>query len=297
MIDASKRPVPEDLYYRLWYENEICILFADTNLGKSILAVQIALHIAEKRVVLYIDFELSDKQFENRYSNNFENHFNFPDNLNRAEINTDQADYQSYGFASIEDYLAYSIEKAIDETGATVLIIDNLTYLRTETEKAKDALPLMKHLKNLKKKRGLSILCLAHTPKRDLSKPITINDLAGSKMLMNFCDSAFAIGQSTQDKSLRYIKQIKVRQTEFIYDSENVAMYNIVKPDNFLHFEFVGYSSERQHLKQLTEQDKQQMKEKVIELHLAGRSLRDIGNALGITHMRVQRILQDRNKV
>ena len=35
-------------------------------------------------------------------------------------------------------------------SGAKVLIIDNITYLKTETENAKNALPLMKQLKDLK---------------------------------------------------------------------------------------------------------------------------------------------------
>ena len=93
--------------------------------------------------------------------------------------------------------MAESLVRCITETGARILIIDNLTYLKAENEKAKDALPLMKHLKALKSKYSLSILAtLAHTPKRDMSKPLSPNDLQGSKMLMNFCDSSFAIGKS-----------------------------------------------------------------------------------------------------
>ena len=66
-------------------------------------------------------------------------------------------------------------------------------------------------LKKIKNKYGLSLLILAHTPKRDATKGITKNDLSGSKMLMNFCDSAFAIGESFQKNGLRYLKQIKVQ--------------------------------------------------------------------------------------
>ena len=39
---ASKAPMPKDLYKGLWREGELACLFADSNLGKSILAVQIA---------------------------------------------------------------------------------------------------------------------------------------------------------------------------------------------------------------------------------------------------------------
>src|ERR1700712_5016348 len=38
---ASAKPIPKMLFGKFWYEGEICILFADSNLGKSILAVQI----------------------------------------------------------------------------------------------------------------------------------------------------------------------------------------------------------------------------------------------------------------
>jgi len=269
-------------------------------LGKSILAVQIGNSIskgeqirgfileAKKQPVLYFDFELSDKQFQNRYSIGFENDYQWDDNFLRVEINPDAEIPESQSF---ESYLNHSLERSIQETGAKVLIIDNLTYLKNETEKAKDALPLMKHLKALKAKYDLSILALAHTPKRDLSKPITRNDLQGSKMLINFCDSSFAIGESQTDKSLRYLKQIKQRNTEQIYDAENVCVCQIDKPHNFLQFEFVIFGTEQEHLKQHTEQDKTIQIERMVELREQGKSFREIGDELGCSHMKVKRTL------
>ena len=301
---AKTRPIPLMLFGELWFEGELCILFADTNLGKSILAVQIGNSIsrgeqirgfkleASKQPILYFDFELSDKQFETRYSINFEQHYNWDSNFLRVEINQDAAVPENQTF---EEFLNQSLERSITETGAKVLIIDNLTYLKNETEKAKDALPLMKHLKGLKTKYGLSILALAHTPKRDLTKPITRNDLQGSKMLINFCDSSFSIGESNKDKSFRYIKQIKQRNTEQIYDADNVCVCQIDKPLNFLQFEFVDFGKEWEHLKQQTEKDNENLKEKVIELKQKGRSFREIGAELKISHMKASRIFKDCN--
>jgi len=289
---AKTRPIPQMLFGEFWFEGELCIL--------SILAVQIGNSISKgeqirgfqletpKQPILYFDFELSDKQFENRYSIKFEQHYSFDNNFIRVEINPDATIPENQTF---EDYLNHSLERSITETGAKVLIIDNLTYLKNETEKAKDALPLMKHLKALKNKYGLSILALAHTPKRDLSKPITRNDLQGSKMLINFCDSSFSIGESHSDKNLRYLKQIKQRNTDLLYDAENVCVCQIDKPFNFLQFEFVNFGTEREHLKQHTEKDKETLNEKVSELKQQGRSLREIGIELGISHQQVKRIL------
>jgi RecA-family ATPase len=290
--EAKNRPIPKMLFGKLWFENELSILFADTNLGKSILAVQIGDSIssgrsidgfefeAKKQPILYFDFELSDKQFENRYSIEYDKHYVFDKDFIRVEINPDANIPDNETF---ESYLNDSLEKSIIETGAKILIIDNLTYLKNETEKSKDALPLMKHLKALKSKYGLSILALAHTPKRDLSKPICRNDLAGSKMLINFVDSCFSIGESHSDKHIRYIKQIKARNTEIVYDTENVAVCQIDKPHNFLQFEFVDFGSELHHLRQITKEDRDENKSKAKKLSQQGMSQRLIAKELGIS--------------
>lgn len=269
---ASRRPIPRMLFSEFWFEQELCILFADTNVGKTILAVQIADSISrgqsipgfkletKAQKVIYCDFELNDKQFQSRYSRNYEDPYQFSDNFLRVEINPD-ADFPED--ASFEFALSNAIERVITDNGAKIVIIDNITYLRHENERAKDALPLMKHLKRLKSKYNLSLLVLAHTPKRDLTKPLTRNDLQGSKVLMNFCDSSFAIGESSSDSSFRYIKMIKVRSTEHIYDSYNIMVCQITKPDNFLHFNFLHLDSEYKHLKMVTERDREILEEEV----------------------------------
>ncbi|WP_299523489.1 AAA family ATPase [uncultured Lutibacter sp.] len=296
--EAKNRPIPKMLFSEFWFEGEICILFADTNLGKSILAVQIGDSIstgeqikgfkleALGQSVLYFDFELSDKQFQNRYSIDYVDEYKFSPNFKRVEINP-EADIPAK--KSFEDYLNDELENEIIRTNTKILIIDNLTYLRNETEQAKNALPLMKHLKALKKKYDLSILVLAHTPKRDLSKPITRNDLAGSKMLINFCDSVFTIGESSSNKNIRYLKQIKARNTEILYDSENVIVCHIEKPINFLKFILVDLGTELDHLKQLTKEDKEKTKIAVLELTDKGVSNVEIGKKLGIHESTVRK--------
>lgn len=257
--EAKKRPIPNMLFSEFWYEHEVCIFFSDTNLGKSVLAVQIADSISKgiaipgfklecsAQIVLYLDFELSDKQFENRCSVDYNDHYIFSPNFLRAEINSDLE--LPAGFKSLEDYLCNSLSNTIETTKATVLIVDNITFLSNENEKAKDALTLMKTLKKLSRKKNISILVLSHSPKRDESKLISKNDLSGSKMLMNFCDSSFAIGSSSEDPSYRYIKQIKQRHTEHIYHSENVVVCCVDKKINFLQLHFLEFGSEREHLK------------------------------------------------
>ncbi len=287
---AKTRPIPQMLFGEFWFEGELCILFSDTNLGKSILAVQIGDSISKgepirgfkmetaNQPVLYFDFELSDKQFENRYSINFEQHYLWNENFIRIEINPDAEIPENF-----EKYLDQSFEDTIKQTGAKILIIDNLTYLKNETEKAKDALPLMKYLKALKTKYKLSILAIAHTPKRDLSKPITRNDLQGSKMLINFCDSSFSVGESVHDKNIRYLKQIKARNTEIIYDAENVIICQVEKPGNFLMFDLLSFGTEREHLRQLSDKDRETRISEALELKKQGMSNVQIAKQFNVT--------------
>ena len=85
MRDAAKEKDPIKLYDELWYEGEMCCLFADSNVGKSIYAVQIAVEIAKTQRVLYFDFELSNKQFQLRYQNGeTKEQFKFPKNFYRV---------------------------------------------------------------------------------------------------------------------------------------------------------------------------------------------------------------------
>jgi len=301
--DAKERPIPKRLMGDFWYEGELGILFADTNLGKSIVAVQVGDAISkgekingfpmegEAQIVLYADFELNDKQFEARYSQEFKNHYGFNDNFHRAEINPDAVIPEAYK-GDFERFLYDSLEQSIKSTEAKVLILDNITYLKNATETAKDALPLMKYLKQLKSKFKLSILALAHTPKRDLSKPITRNDLMGSKMLINFCDSCFAIGESHNDTSARYLKQIKARNCEIKYDADNVMLCQISKPKNFLQFEFIDFAKERDHLRIQAENDRESIIKKVKELTAGGYTQRGISEELKISLGTVNKYLK-----
>jgi hypothetical protein len=300
--EAKSKPIPKMLCGEFWHEGELCILFADTNLGKSILAVQIANLISKgqsdnvfkveavKQKVLYFDFELSPKQFEKRYSENYKNHYVWDSNLFRIEINPDCT-----AVIDFEGTLYSEIAKAVIEQEAKILIVDNITYLKGQsTDTAKEALPLMNMLNGLKKKYGLSILVLAHTPKINQSLPITVNHLAGSKQLSNFADSIFAIGLSNRGAQMRYIKQIKARATEKIYDSDNVIVCEIDKPGNFLGFNFIAFDNERTHLKEVSDTEQAETDSQIIELYKENTSLsaRDIAKQLGTNHTRVLRLLK-----
>jgi len=284
--DASLRPNPDPLFHELWYEGEVCCLFSDSNLGKSIYAVQMAEEIAVTQNVLLVDCELSDKQFQMRYTDADTKVLHpFPKGLYRAEINPMSLDVKDY-----EEKILAHIEEAMLKLRCKVAIIDNLTYLCNSSDKGVDAGIFMMKLMNLKKRYGWSLLIIAHTPKRSLTSPITQNDLAGSKKLYNFFDSVFAIGKSAKDGRLRYVKQLKVRAGEFRYDSDNVMVYEIEKTDGYVHFVFQEFASEYNHLREPDERDNNTQDQNVKELLDKGKSYREIAGILGISKSMVGKI-------
>lgn len=291
LMEAKQRPDPKPLWLSLWYEGEVCCLFADSNVGKSIYAVQIAESIAQTQKVLYFDFELSDKQFQLRYTDDDVNVYHFSDNFLRGEINRESLDVTNF-----EDVIINNIESAAQQTGAKVLIIDNLTWICSNSEKGDVAGQFMMKLIKLKKKYDFSVLIIAHTPKRSLSNPLTQNDLAGSKKLFNFFDSCFSIGKSAKDGGLRYIKQMKVRHGEFKYGADNVIVCQIDRVNAFLQFVFIGYASEQEHLKARSEKDTAELVNAVMELHEQGLSMRAIADQVESSKSTVQRIIKNHTK-
>ena len=240
----NKQQPQRPLFGEFWNEGELAIMFADTGKGKSILAVQIAESIASgreirpfklgtkaQRVVLF-DFELDQQQFAMRYSapggrGRKRINYTFSENLIRPQIGA--VDDIPPEFRTYNEYLTASLIEFVDFAQTRVVIIDNITWLNASTQNPVAALNLMKTLKRLKQDRGLSILVLAHTPKRYGTSPLTINDLQGSKMLANFADNIFALGDSKISNDLRYLKHLKLRNAEITYDARKVITLRLAK--------------------------------------------------------------------
>ena len=307
MDEAKTKPIPKKIFGPFWYEEELCILFADTNQGKSLLAVQIIDSVSKgiptlglemelkASKVIYFDLELTAKQFEMRYAQYDKerdilfDHFEFSDLFLRAEINPYGFDE---AFEEYESFLFKEIELQASKSGAKILVIDNLSCVISDNEKARNTTPFLIRLNNLKKIHGWSILLIAHTPKRNLFAPISRNDIQGSKSFINLIDSCFAVGESQKDPSIKYLKQIKVRYGAFKYSSENVLVCKIGKDSNFSSFRFIQFGKESDHLKQLKPVDKSQMKTKALELKNEGHTNVKIAQELGVSEGAVRKWLK-----
>lgn len=297
---AKKQPIPQKLFDTLWYESEICFLFSDTNVGKTILALQIANSItrgiaikgfemnALTQMVIVFDFEMNDKQFEKRCSDNYKDHYFFDDKLIIARMNDDFIDYDD-----TDKQMHNAIEKAIIGSKSKIVIIDNITFLNKDTSKGDRALELMKLLKRMKSQHQLSILVLAHCVKRDKSRPLVKDNMAGSSNLQNFADSMFALGRG--DDNTRYVKQLKSRFDSIYFGGENVIVLHIEEIDNLLQMTFDKYDDESNYLTKISIEDKEQLADeiRVYKKKYPNKSIREIEKDLGVSKSRVHRALKE----
>jgi len=304
LLEAANQPELKQLFGAFWHLGEVAILFADTGVGKSILAVQLAHSIsaglshccgmtneAGQQTVLYYDFELSDRMFHQRYTDleTRETH-RFSDRFFRVLIVSNGIETPE----TFEKQLFQAIENDVSETGATVLIVDNITALTMKTASDADtALLLMKQLKRFQMEKGLSILVLAHTTKIPSGLPIQVNHMGGSKHLSNFADSVFTIGRCVDNESQRYLKQLKVRNAEMAYGQQQVLLLEKSKHIDFLGFNFLEFANERD---LLAEPEMDELKREVtlqaLALHKQNLSTRQISEQLGIPKSTVARYIK-----
>ena len=214
--DSIRLKKPKQFFDCFVVEGEVTVLFAPTNVGKSVLALQIAdaisqgisdygfvSELTEGENVAYVDLENTDQQFAGRYSDHI-----FSDRLKMLELPTD-VEY------TMEQLLAH-LKDFIREEKCKVLVFDNISFMGN-LQSANEAMTTIKALRKLRDEMNITILVVAHTNKKD-NKPMTINDLAGSAKVGNLIDAAFALGRVMGDTGLRYIKQLKARSGEKKYE-------------------------------------------------------------------------------
>lgn len=286
IAEGMKQPKREPLYKNLWYENELCVLFGASNCGKSIYAMQIAKHVAQKQPILYFDYELNIQQICDRYTNEEGTiACKFPQNIYRPNLDFDMAK----NFKERRAYLRMRIEEAVNKIGIKLFIIDNITCLHPNLSKANEAATFILELRTFMNSLGASFLLLGHSPKKKDNAPITLDNLSGSKNVANFIDSCFCIGQTrTEESEKLYIKQLKNRSSQIILNEEHVLVCSIEKgEDNFLFFKEEGYSKEKDLLKGTASITPE--KEKVYQLYKEYKSYRKIAKMTGISDKTIKK--------
>lgn len=279
--EALEEPDMRRVMGNLLWENTVGFLFSSSGRGKTVLAVQMAVAISkgegifpyqlesgETKYLLenecteglktgFVDLELSKQQFKKRYSNAKGERFQFGENFIRISVNRNgrrkKMDKETTIFNDIENAVAMHKIK--------FLVIDNITKLSPESKSDAEVIQrLMERFEYLRDKYQLTLLIIAHTPKRNNNtQPVSSYDMSGSAIASDFADSIIAINVDNNDEKLKYIKQVKNRDDESIYGESNVIRCNIESSHDgtFLSFNFNGCGHERDHLEDFMKQETQ----------------------------------------
>lgn len=279
LIKGKSLPPLVLLYPNIVLEGDLCIIFGQSGIGKTIFAMQVAREIATKgKRVLYADFEMTLRQLCLRYES-----ANFPPTFFRAEMDKD----------NLVDDVLRGIEQAAVANLAEVVFIDNITALSQSLDKGTDAGALMASLNVLKKKYNWTLVVLNHVPKMySGTVPLSLSAIQGSAKLNQLIDDAVGLAQSQKDKSLVYVKQCKWRNSEVVLDADNVALYERGKnAEGNMCFTFRGYDTEIVHLSTESTNERDELRQRVKELSAHGMRQQDIVKECGITQSKVSRLL------
>jgi hypothetical protein len=274
-----------DLWRGLWREGEMACLFADTNLGKSILAVQMGNDVAHrfKRNVLYFDFEHSIAQFARRYSIN-RKPFKFSPYFRRVNLR------EIYGPAPFGKEVVDGIERMVVDNRAAAIVIDNLTSVIGDVSNPRLVRRFIEQISVIKARYDLSILIVTHSKRHNAFAPLGVNHLACAPILSAFCDSIFAIGRSTVNPQAHYIKQIKSRTTEFRHGADSVIQASIGWHDYGLTFAIGDEAKESILIDRISPILWRQL-QSAQAMSKSGVPIRQIAGTLGISKSSVHRLL------
>lgn len=284
---GRKMKPPKELIPHILVEHETTILFSGPGVGKTVLGTQIAFELAEQGMrALYFNFELSNQQLALRYPNK-----EFPNTLYHASI-----DYTKMHDVTDQNLILPEIERLAVEQNTELIIIDNFTNLCINSKEAAEAGNIMVKLLAMRMTHNWTMLILAHVPKRKQGDPLTIDDLAGSKLLSNLADNVIGFNKSKKDKNMRYLIQLKYRSLPIELDFKNVQELTLTSSDGWLHFEYGGYDEERAHLPRSRDERAELERDIVKELKQPnGSSYREIADKLGTSLSMVQRVAKSNN--
>lgn len=220
------------LFGELWMSGELCVMFGEAGVGKSLLAVQIADSIAKGRAVapfgmdareqkvLYVDLEKTASQFRQRYTeteakgSGRRRRYTFSKRFSRMAPNNG-------GEVRVRD-----IERLIEKSGTKVLIIDSLPHI-VRGGLPREAATVMRDLRRLRSAYGLSILVVANSARSTMRRGIAAADMAWAGTLAALADNIFAIGRCGSQSGGRYIKHIKPRSAPLVYGTATVPQFEI----------------------------------------------------------------------
>lgn len=228
----------------LMHQGDVVGLVAESNVGKTILAMQLAefwcsgkfeleglRNEAGPQKVAFLSAEMSDVQMKRRYSSEKGGVFKFSDNLIYVDKNLEN-----------EEKMKAMVKVLVKKAQPNIIIIDSLCQVAdSDMTKMTQVKPLIKYFKEIAKENNVTFLIILHTKKRSAvdrrKDKMDKYSLYGSSAITNMFDALWALDQALRE-NVKIITQVKSRDGDLVYNNDNALIMSMVKdePDNFLRF-------------------------------------------------------------
>ena len=292
LVKLAAIPRPPMMLSHLVRKGELSVLFSSAGVGKSTLALQLAVNVARgtsvddvhltnehpPATVMYLDLENPARTIAERVQNGF-------DGKDRLHIVKQAADAD--GMKSPMEFVK-AIQFAQETLKADLIVIDNLSCFYMDGEKKSEANKLITPLHELAQS-GPAVLAIAHTPKRAANTPIGLSDLSGSAQFGNRPDHVFALNAtSTADQV--YLIEFKAREDQKVFEHEVLVMSHTTT-DYGRGFEVKGIGLEEE-LLSAPAQNKHDRNREIVEHYRISQSLRATAEHFGMGKSQIAEIVK-----
>lgn len=268
--------IPDDgLWKGIWDRAEVACLFGMPNVGKTILAMQIAANVKRLGITVeYFDLEGFEHPIKPQFT---------PTILPES----DDEDISPLDF----------IVKKITDKKSEVAIIDDFDLLLNGDDSNANVKHTLNTLRQLSHTTSVAILIIAHSKPAKKNHVVTAQCLPHAYEIMHACDSVFSLSQANRHNATRhqrthYIKQHKNRMAPVIYDDNCVLTAALEVHDGIIEFsQFKPLGDERQLLRDYGFHSHESMIEAIKQLNHRHYTTREIAAIVGISQSQVSRII------
>ena len=240
--------MPEPIIEDLFFEKDIMGLAGGTNVGKSVMSLQLStclalgvpflgFRIPKARKVMHVQFELKDESFKQLIERTAM-HFvdKYPVEAERFEQNLS---ILSSGQNNVFTDKWEEMDANLTFDPCDVLVVDNLyTSTNKNVSKNDDVMDLLRTMVNLKNKHKVAILIVSHHKKLGEATPLDVSQMLGGSAYTNHLDGIVQLASSQRLPGLKVMKITKVRSQNDLHGVPvGVKLHNV--SDGPLFFEYL----------------------------------------------------------
>lgn len=296
LVTAAGTSFPAvDLWHGLWYQGEMACLFGEPNVGKTILAMQIANTLCKRGLkTLYYDFENAAHQLKPRYNTHKYDSATGDGMFHIKSLNP------NFSTAKLDSHSVLDhIKKDIINEKSPVIIIDDITHLLGSGNQA-DVRFVLNTLRSWTQHFLVSILVLAHSTRRKASALTTLDTLAGSFEFSYAFDSIFSLSRANRYNAehnhiTHYIKHHKNRMGSVLYHEHNVITAEFGRDTNNGYLQFNNFytgGNERQLLRDYGFSTSQQVTQAILQFKNLFYTTREIAAIVGCSQSHVVKTIK-----